>query len=203
MSNSNSNNNAKMKLIETNINHLDRLQSSTTVLEAASAEADYLSAPNPVSRSSSASSSTSRLDSSAWATSSERESGRQVGPIGSHDRNDPFAPKPINPLLSCRKRQHGDVQKDDSVPSPDKTDCNRDLFEDMRHKKTRRRQRRRARMAAVGVGGFVVGGVFLGPIGACAGCVSGAAITRAASKLSEKRKDRRLQKKIGRNTLLV
>lgn len=59
--------------------------------------------------------------------------------------------------------------------------------------KARRRRRRRVRMAAAGVTGAVVGGIALGPLGAAAGGVGAAAATRAASKLGERRKDRRVE----------
>lgn len=61
-------------------------------------------------------------------------------------------------------------------------------------KKIRRRRRRRARMAAAGAGGAIIGGVALGPLGAVAGGVGAAAATRAASKLGEKKKDRRVER---------
>jgi hypothetical protein len=61
-------------------------------------------------------------------------------------------------------------------------------------KKHRRRRRRRARMAAAGVGGAIIGGIALGPLGAAAGGVGAAAATRAASKLGERRKDRRVER---------
>eukprot|EP00538_Stauroneis_constricta_P002062 CAMPEP_0119557212 /NCGR_PEP_ID=MMETSP1352-20130426/8948_1 /TAXON_ID=265584 /ORGANISM="Stauroneis constricta, Strain CCMP1120" /LENGTH=111 /DNA_ID=CAMNT_0007604279 /DNA_START=139 /DNA_END=474 /DNA_ORIENTATION=- len=96
--------------------------------------------------------------------------------------------------------------KDDTtvnIMSANNSGAYRELFEDPKHKKSRRRQRRRIRMAAGGVGGFVVGGALLGPVGACAGCVSGVAMSRAASRVGERWKDDRLQREMSSHTLLV
>jgi hypothetical protein len=56
-------------------------------------------------------------------------------------------------------------------------------------KKMRRRRRRRKRMVAAGVGGAIVGGCTMGPIGAIALAAGGAYGARVASKRAEARKD--------------
>lgn len=63
-------------------------------------------------------------------------------------------------------------------------------------KKYRRRVRRRGRMVAGGAVGFVVGSIFLGPIGAIALAIGSASAIRSASKGRERRKDRRVQRQI-------
>jgi hypothetical protein len=59
-------------------------------------------------------------------------------------------------------------------------------------KKARRRRRRKVRMACGSIGGVVVGGLILGPLGAIAGGVGAGAATRAVSKRREKKKDERV-----------
>ncbi|KAL3943394.1 MAG: hypothetical protein SGBAC_002519 [Bacillariaceae sp.] len=71
-------------------------------------------------------------------------------------------------------------------------------LEDPMHKKYRRRIRRRGRMIAFGAAGFVVGSIVLGPFGAVALGVGGASAAKAASKAGERRKDKRVRKKIQR-----
>ena len=70
------------------------------------------------------------------------------------------------------------------------------FLEDPSRKKIRRRHRRRMRMVMSGATGFVVGVLFLGPIGAVAGAATGATLARVASKSGERRKDRRVQRQI-------
>lgn len=70
------------------------------------------------------------------------------------------------------------------------------VLEDPSRKKIRRRRRRRMRMVVSGATGFVVGSLFLGPIGAVAGAATGATIARVASKSGERRKDKRVQQRI-------
>ena len=60
------------------------------------------------------------------------------------------------------------------------------------HKKARRRRRRRLRMVAGGVGGFAVGAIALGPVGAILGCAGAISATRAISKRGERKKDDRM-----------
>jgi hypothetical protein len=59
-------------------------------------------------------------------------------------------------------------------------------------RKERRRRRRKVRMACGSVGGVVVGGLILGPLGAIAGGVGAGAATRAMSKRRERKKDDRV-----------
>jgi hypothetical protein len=54
------------------------------------------------------------------------------------------------------------------------------------------RRRRKVRMACGSIGGVVVGGLILGPLGAIAGGVGAGAATRAVSKRREKKKDERV-----------
>jgi hypothetical protein len=77
------------------------------------------------------------------------------------------------------------------------------FFEDPQAKKLRRRKRRQVRIAASSIGGFVLAGAFLGPVGAWAGAVSGAAFARAASKAGERKKDALVKQELERHTLLV
>jgi hypothetical protein len=70
----------------------------------------------------------------------------------------------------------------------------RAMLEDPFHKKNRRRKRRRARMVLGGATGIVVGTMFFGPIGGIAGLATAVAVTRTASKLGEKLKDRRVER---------
>jgi hypothetical protein len=67
------------------------------------------------------------------------------------------------------------------------------LVADRQEKKARRRKRRRVNMALCFTGGTFVGGIFLGPIGLALGGVGCAAISRTASKIGERRKDRRVK----------
>ena len=73
--------------------------------------------------------------------------------------------------------------------------------EDPLTKKRRRRHRRRSRMAVVGAGGYIVGIVLLGPIGAVVGAVSGAVLARTICKFGERRKDKRVRKQKERDAL--
>jgi len=59
-------------------------------------------------------------------------------------------------------------------------------------KKARRRRRRRTGMAVSATGGAVFGGLILGPVGAIAGGVGAAAVTRKVCKTREKKKDDRV-----------
>ena len=74
-------------------------------------------------------------------------------------------------------------------------DSNDPAHEPIYIKKLRRRRRRRGRMIIAGATGFIVGAMVLGPIGAYAGAVGGAAIAHGASKAGERRKDRRVAKR--------
>jgi hypothetical protein len=71
-------------------------------------------------------------------------------------------------------------------------------LEDPLHKKARRRRRRRVRMMMSGATGFVVGSLFMGPIGAIVGATTGATVARAASKAGERRKDKKVQRQVFR-----
>ena len=90
-----------------------------------------------------------------------------------------------------------DVAASESSPEPIQVivtvpDDTRDpAYEPTFYKKLRRRRRRRGRMIVVGAAGFMVGAAFLGPVGAYAGAVGGAALAHGASKAGERRKDRR------------
>lgn len=72
------------------------------------------------------------------------------------------------------------------------------LLEDPLRKKTRRRRRRRGRMMAGGAAGFVVGTILLGPIGGVIIGASAVGISRTASKIGERRKDKRVKKRLER-----
>jgi hypothetical protein len=67
------------------------------------------------------------------------------------------------------------------------------LAEDPQEKKARRRVQRRVKMTLSFVGGTFIGAMFLGPIGLAVGGVSFAAISRTASKIGERLKDRRVK----------
>jgi hypothetical protein len=67
------------------------------------------------------------------------------------------------------------------------------LAEEPQEKKARRRKHRRAKMALSFAGGTFVGAIFLGPVGLAVGGVSFAAISRTASKIGERLKDRRVK----------
>lgn len=71
-------------------------------------------------------------------------------------------------------------------------------IEDPLHKKMRRRRRRKTRMIGAGTAGFISGLIFAGPFGAFIVAASGAAMARGACKLSERRKDRRVQRQLVR-----
>ena len=78
-----------------------------------------------------------------------------------------------------------------TVPS----DSNDPSQEPIDFKKQRRRRRRRGRMIIAGATGFIVGAMVLGPIGAYAGALGGAAVAHGASKAGERRKDRRVARR--------
>jgi hypothetical protein len=59
-------------------------------------------------------------------------------------------------------------------------------------RKARRRRRRKVRMACGSIGGVVVGGLILGPVGVIAGGFAAGAATRAVSKRRERKKDDRV-----------
>lgn len=67
------------------------------------------------------------------------------------------------------------------------------------HKKLRRRRRRRGRMLVSGAAGFVVGSFILGPVGAVVGAACGATVARAASKVGERGKDKRVRRQFVRS----
>lgn len=71
-------------------------------------------------------------------------------------------------------------------------------LENTAHKKYRRCKRRRRRMVLGGATGFVVGSILLGPFGGIALGFGGASATKAISKARERRKDRRVRKRIQR-----
>jgi hypothetical protein len=68
------------------------------------------------------------------------------------------------------------------------------LLEDPIYKRLRRKRRRRARMTMAGMGGFVMGSFIGGPIvGAVIG-IAAAKTAKSASKLGERRKDKRVNR---------
>ena len=77
---------------------------------------------------------------------------------------------------------------------PTNTNIPSAMLEDPRHKKLRRRRRREARMVASGTTGFIIGTLFLGPIGGILVGATSAGITKSASKLAERRKDKRVMR---------
>jgi hypothetical protein len=80
-----------------------------------------------------------------------------------------------------------------TIPAPGDSDMARAMpGESDADKKARRRRRRKVRMACGSIGGVMVGGLILGPLGAIAGGVGAGAATRAVSKRREKRKDQRV-----------
>lgn len=104
------------------------------------------------------------------------------------------------PVASTNTIQSPDIAKDPYLLPPpppeyqtiETTTTTYPMGESSYHKKARRRRRRRLRMVVGGIGGFTVGAITLGPVGAILGCAGAVSATRAISKRGESKKDDRM-----------